>query len=81
MLGNTTQALNKQGIVQLSDTIFYDTYSKLFVVAISNVTVHVSIGEFFELAKDIKQASVSAESVVMLSSILENNVNRVKSTE
>ena len=81
MSDKTTSALNKQGIVQLSDTIFYDTYSKLFVVAISNVTVHVSIAEFIELSKDVKKASASAESVIMLSSILENNINRVKSTE
>jgi len=80
MLDNTKE-LNSQGIVQLSDTIFYDTYSKLFVVAVSNVTVHITINEFFELSKNIKKASINAESVVMLSSILENNINRVKSAE
>jgi len=70
--------LKKQGIIQLSETIFFDTFSRTFVVATGKVTIHMTPDEYFILSKDIITASKAANAVVTLTSIIENNINRNK---
>jgi len=77
-MSDSIEKLKGQGIIQISENIFYDTFSRMFVVAITKITVHLTLDEFFQLSSDIKNASKVAESVVMLSSILENNINKKK---